>query len=70
MCRVLAVALQAKRRDPEFKKFHEAEDSFFKWAVVSQPTNSQALCNWAIIKQSIHQDYDEVSGWVSERVSG
>jgi tetratricopeptide (TPR) repeat protein len=58
----------AKRRDPEFKKFHEAEDSFFKWAVVSQPTNSQALCNWAIIKQSIHQDYDEAEKFYRKAV--
>jgi len=58
----------AKRRDPEFKKFKEAEDSFFHWAMVSQPGSAQSLCNWAIIKQSIHEDYDEAEKFYRKAV--
>jgi hypothetical protein len=48
----------AKRRDPDFKKFKEAEDSFFHWGVVSQPDNAQALCEWCIYNVALSTEYN------------
>jgi hypothetical protein len=49
----------AQSRDADFDKFKVAQDSFFHWAMISQPASAQALLNWAIVKQCIHKEYDE-----------
>jgi Tfp pilus assembly protein PilF len=46
----------ARLMDVDGKGFKIAEDLFFRWALVEQPKNVQALVNFALVQQCINKD--------------
>ena len=46
-----AALVQAKVYDEKAEKFEVAKTSFFHWAVVVGPSDSQSLLNWALVQQ-------------------
>merc|ERR1711968_55666 len=46
--------------DPaDLKRLEVAEDSFFKWGVVTSPKSPQALLNYALWYQCVRGKYDD-----------
>ncbi|GMH93930.1 hypothetical protein TrVE_jg7560 [Triparma verrucosa] len=48
----------ASLSDPELEKWEVAQNSFFHWAVVSNPKDPRALLNYALLHQCVLKDYD------------
>jgi tetratricopeptide (TPR) repeat protein len=48
----------AKLSDPELEKFAVAQQSFFAWAVISDPKSANALLNYALLHQCVLGEYD------------